>query len=95
MYKKTLIAALVSCVSILSAEPVCHKCEEIREANKHRTDNYEYYDDYLKDHPNANTPKQDGQTADAADKTQKPAKPKPKVQKKPKGATGTTGASPK
>lgn len=28
---------------------VCKKCEIIREQNKHCTNNYEYYEDYLKD----------------------------------------------
>lgn len=35
----------------LFAEPVCHKCEVIREENKKKVNHYEYYEDYLKDHP--------------------------------------------
>lgn len=30
------------------AEPVCKKCEVIREYNKSHPGDYEYYDDYLK-----------------------------------------------
>lgn len=32
----------------LSAEPVCKKCEVIREYNKDHPGDFEYYDDYLK-----------------------------------------------
>lgn len=31
--------------------PVCHKCEIIREENKKKVNPYEYYEDYLKEHP--------------------------------------------
>lgn len=37
----------------LSADSTCHKCEVIREQNAKKTDYYQYYDDYLKDHPEA------------------------------------------
>jgi hypothetical protein len=32
----------------LFGEPVCKKCEVIREYNKEHPGNYEYYEDYLK-----------------------------------------------
>lgn len=33
-------------------EPVCEKCEVIREYNKTHHKNYEYYEDYLKEQKN-------------------------------------------
>lgn len=32
----------------VAEEPVCKKCEVIREHNKQNPGDYEYYDDYLK-----------------------------------------------
>lgn len=44
---------ILCCVAASAyAEPVCKKCEIIREHNAQQTFNYEYYEDYLKDHPN-------------------------------------------
>jgi hypothetical protein len=35
---------------IADAEPVCHKCEVIREYNRtHKESDFTYYEDYLKD----------------------------------------------
>lgn len=34
--------------TLLLAEPVCKKCEVIREYNKEHPGDFEYYDDYLK-----------------------------------------------
>lgn len=34
---------------LISGEPVCHHCEEIRLYNAEHHKNYEYYEDYLKD----------------------------------------------
>jgi hypothetical protein len=31
-------------------EPVCHRCEEIREYNAKHHENFEYYDEYVKTH---------------------------------------------
>lgn len=57
MQQKTIITlatflSLIGSLGSISAEPVCHKCEVIREANKHKVNKYTYYDDYLKDNPN-------------------------------------------
>lgn len=41
-------ALAVSSFSIAEEEPVCHKCEIIREYNKKHPGDYEYYEDYLK-----------------------------------------------
>lgn len=38
--------------AILLAEPVCKKCEVIREYNKSHPGDFEYYDDYLKSQKN-------------------------------------------
>lgn len=51
MQKKILALLLLTYLSSVSAEEVCHKCEMIREANKKKVNKYEYYEDYLKDHP--------------------------------------------
>lgn len=51
--KKTLIFGFV-CLTVFSfanavaEEKVCHRCEQIREYNKDHHQNYEYYEDYLK-----------------------------------------------
>lgn len=42
------IAIVSSSVSFAKEEPVCHKCEIIRENNKKHPGDYEYYEDYLK-----------------------------------------------
>jgi hypothetical protein len=48
----TFLSAACALMTCLSAEEgVCHRCEEIREANKHKVNPYVYYDDYLKAHP--------------------------------------------
>jgi hypothetical protein len=41
------------------AEPVCKKCEVIREYNKAHPGDYEYYDDYLKATDSKTQPKED------------------------------------
>lgn len=45
-----LLICLASIASSAFAgeEPVCHKCEIIREHNKKHPGEYEYYEDYLK-----------------------------------------------
>lgn len=44
MYRAFLLLAVMP----LWADPVCHKCEVIREYNKqHPGGEYEYYEDYL------------------------------------------------
>ncbi len=50
--KNIQMFALVSTFILSSPLPaVCKKCEEVREYNRmHPENNYEYYDDYLKDH---------------------------------------------
>lgn len=46
-----LSSLVVTATSV--AEPVCHKCEKVREYNAaHPENNYEWYDDYLKDQKN-------------------------------------------
>lgn len=50
MYKYALLG--ICLVSTLSADPVCHKCELIREANKHKVNKYVYYEDYQNAYPN-------------------------------------------
>lgn len=47
-----LIAFSLSCVALTlnGDEPVCHRCEEIREYNAKYHENFEYYDEYLKNH---------------------------------------------
>jgi len=51
MKKMLLIFILNSMLfMIVTAEPVCHKCEVIREHNRtHKETDLIYYDDYLKD----------------------------------------------
>ena len=39
---------VLTAFSLSSAEPVCHRCEEIREYNAEHHENFEYYDDYKK-----------------------------------------------
>jgi hypothetical protein len=51
MQKKFLALLLLSYASSVTAEQVCHKCEVIREENKKKVNKYEFYEDYLKDHP--------------------------------------------
>lgn len=53
MRKFALLALGIGFINALSADPVCHKCELIREANKHKVNKYTYYEDYQKDNPNA------------------------------------------
>jgi len=53
MKKLSILFAVVFFAGLSAAEPVCHKCEVIREQNAKRTDYYEFYDDYLKDNPAA------------------------------------------
>lgn len=43
----SLALTALSVSSNLFSEPVCHKCEIIREYNKEHPGDYEYYDDYL------------------------------------------------
>lgn len=38
----------ISTFSVYGDEPVCHRCEEIREYNAEHHHNFEYYDEYLK-----------------------------------------------
>jgi hypothetical protein len=47
------LAALLTSSNAFSNEPVCHKCEIIREENAHKVCEYEFYEDYLKAHPEA------------------------------------------
>jgi hypothetical protein len=42
--------------SLNADEPVCHRCEEIREYNAKYHVNYEYYEDYLKAEKNKQAP---------------------------------------
>jgi len=55
--KSILFAAcfVLSLFNGLNADegPVCRKCQIIREENKHKVNPYPYYDDYLKEHPEA------------------------------------------
>ncbi len=40
----------VFAINTVFSEPVCHKCEEIREYNRtHKETDFIYYEDYLKD----------------------------------------------
>lgn len=51
MKKMMSFLFLNACVfMIVEAEPVCHKCEVIREYNRtHKETDFIYYEDYLKD----------------------------------------------
>jgi hypothetical protein len=53
LFSFILVSCCVPVLHNLSAEeePVCKKCEMIREANKHKVNPYIYYEDYLKAHP--------------------------------------------
>ena len=44
----TCFAAIAPFASFAEEEPVCHRCEIIREHNKKHPGDYEYYEDYLK-----------------------------------------------
>lgn len=58
-YIASLCFVLISLVAQnVTAESACPKCEVIREANKHLVNEFEYYEDYLKAHPEAAQPKQ-------------------------------------
>jgi hypothetical protein len=60
MHKIALICFLnISIISVgsLRGEPVCRRCEQIREENKGKINPYFYYEDYLKEHPEAVTQK--------------------------------------
>lgn len=47
-----MLAGLFATTTSLSyAEDICHHCEDIREYNAKHHENFEYYDDYLKVHP--------------------------------------------
>lgn len=50
IYSIVLVGALTTLTppSSYADEPVCHRCEEIREYNKTHHQNFEYYEDYLK-----------------------------------------------
>lgn len=57
--KKIILALclMYSNAPLAQAEEVCPKCEIIREENKKKVNPYEYYEDYLKNHPEKkNTP---------------------------------------
>lgn len=45
----SLFSILLSAFSSISlfADPVCHRCEVIREYNKEHPGDFEYYEDYL------------------------------------------------
>lgn len=47
--KSLFFSSIFLLISELHAEPVCPKCEAIREYNKTHHKNYEYYEDYLKE----------------------------------------------
>lgn len=47
MQKFIYACSMIINLSLL-AEPVCHKCEVIREYNKEHPGEYEFYEDYLK-----------------------------------------------
>lgn len=50
--KKIIFTLLLTIASInVTAEQVCHKCEMIREENKKKVNPYEYYEDFIKAHP--------------------------------------------
>ena len=45
-----IISSLAVSANAIAEGPVCHKCEKVREYNAaHPENNYEWYDDYLKD----------------------------------------------
>lgn len=46
----TFLLAL-NVMTVIADEPVCHRCEVIREENKKKVNPYEYYEDYLKNNP--------------------------------------------
>lgn len=48
--KKLLFLAIIL-LGNTSGFATCAKCEIIREENKKKVNPYEYYEDYLKDHP--------------------------------------------
>jgi hypothetical protein len=48
---------------------VCHMCEVIREENKHKVNPYEYYEDYLKDHPPAPSTPQKEENSKSTEQT--------------------------
>lgn len=71
---------LVNVSSVIASEPVCHKCEVIREENKHKVCEYEYYEDYLKaTQGSAEKPKEESAPATKAPK--KVRTPKQEVNK--------------
>lgn len=39
---------MLLCTTTLCADPVCHRCEVIREHNKENPGDFEFYEDYLK-----------------------------------------------
>ena len=65
--RMSFIAFTLSAISmrlLYSEEPVCHRCEEIREYNAEHHHNFEYYDEFLtaegeKKQETANSPKND------------------------------------
>lgn len=67
MKQAFIILSLSSAFTLQAADPVCHKCEVIREQNARRTDYYKYYDDYAKDHPEAERPQKIPQNDDNGD----------------------------
>lgn len=49
---KMMTFICIGLTAYLQADPVCSKCQRIREYNvAHPENNYEWYEDYLKDHP--------------------------------------------
>lgn len=46
--KKWIFLSFLTITTALVADPVCKKCEVIREYNKKHPGDYEYYDDYIK-----------------------------------------------
>jgi hypothetical protein len=50
---KKLIFVTIALFNSIDAFATCHKCEVIREENKKKINPYEYYEDYLKDNPQA------------------------------------------
>jgi len=68
--KMTLMALNLCVLSVFfswAEDPVCHHCEEIREYNAAHHENYEYYDQYLKSHPNPETNGKDAPVAERDD----------------------------
>ena len=60
--------------SFAGEEPVCHHCEEIREYNAKYHENFEYYDDYLKENKEgAMKSEATSKQQDAAPRTSLPA----------------------